>query len=188
MTLEPLDAKAARDLALNMLQRWKELVPKSLNVRPIPVKQTKPSSRSSGSINGRRIGFTLLWAFGAAVAGLILFIVVGSITSATSEGDKVTSAPSVFLGTAALLFFVSPVLGGVFYWRRSPSDGMSQLDRPNRRVSVTGPARTRYTRDELLSGQAKTSVTFEVADGIIEKLQASENAETFRKQLGKGRR
>lgn len=180
-TLEPLDAKAAKELAIRVLQRWRELVPKSVNVKNSSGKKAKFST-SGSSTNGKRVGFTMLWALGAAVCGLILLLVVAVFASMVSEGDTVSGAPAVFLVIAMLLFVLSPVIGGVVYWRRS------RPDRRNHHVSVTAPARTRYTREELLWGQAETSVTFEVADGIIEKLQAREKAEAFKQQLAKGRR
>jgi tetratricopeptide (TPR) repeat protein len=106
---EPLDGKAARDLTIKMLQRRRELVLKTIYVRATAINQTKTSS--SGSIDGKRIGFTLLWTLGAAGVGLILFLLLMTNASAMSDEETLSETPATLSVVAGLLFLGSLLIG-----------------------------------------------------------------------------
>ena len=178
-SLEPIDAPAAKRLAVRFLNLHSSLVPRTFRGSGSSgrAKNSSPAG-ASPSRSGR-----ILRTIGASILGLFLgflqLVAVGVLV-APDEPDTIGGLGSAAILVSFLVFIASPIIGAVVYRRKtsSPSTADPTMEpvaqaKPGSEATVSA-SRTPVKRDEILMGTVDMATINRVVDVVMEKLGKQE--------------
>ncbi len=169
-SLEPLDNAAAKRLQIEFLRLHEWLVPRDFTSH---TKGLAPVIRTGSR---RFVGISV-----AAIAGLFFgclqLVVVASIIPTGDSGTQ-SGLGSVVILLSFLLFLAAPVVVAVWYRRRERSGAPSADTSPGIGGGPIIPAKTKFSRSEVLAGLVDRDTLRQVVDLVMEKIRTQEMQRT----------
>ena len=184
-SLEPIDAPAAKRLAVRFLNLHSSLVPRTFRGSGSSGRAKNSSPAGASPSRSGRILRTMLAAIGGLFLGIVQLVVFSQFIP-TDENNAVEGWGAFALLFLVLLTLASPIIGAVIYRRRSRSPDLAKSTpepevQPRSNTGAPASAsRAPVKRDEILMGTLDMAIIRRVADAVIEKLGNQEKARATR--------